>query len=86
MTTWKLVSVSITAVVLMTLSAAARPVGTATAVNPASESTPPGGLTVALTVDAHVVHKERIHRRRREAFSFSLLTRARSASRPIPAS
>src|SRR5271154_941943 len=61
MTTWKLVSVSITAVVLMTLSAAAQQVGTATAVNPASESTPPGGLTVALTVGAHVVHKERIH-------------------------
>src|SRR5271170_1135837 len=61
MTTWKLVSVSITAVVLMTLSAAAQQVGIATAVNPASESTPPGGSTVALTVGAHVVHKERIH-------------------------
>lgn len=60
MMTWKPVTVSIAAVALMTLSAAAQ-VGTATAVNPASESTPPGGSTVALTVGAHVVHKERIH-------------------------
>jgi len=36
-------------------------VGTATAVNPESDSTPPGGSTVALTVGAKVVHKERIH-------------------------
>src|SRR5271163_4784121 len=61
MMTWKPVSVSIAAVFLMTLSAAAQRVGTATAVNPASDSTPPGGSTVALTVGAHVVHKERIH-------------------------
>src|SRR5271163_4736852 len=61
MMTWKPVSVSIAAVFLMTLSAAAQRVGTATAVNPTSDSTPPGGSTVALTVGAHVVHKERIH-------------------------
>jgi hypothetical protein len=39
----------------------AQQVGTATAVNPAAESTPPGGSTGPLTVGAHVVHKERIH-------------------------
>jgi len=61
MTSWKTATVSIAAGVLMTLSAAAQQVGTATAVNPTSETTPPGGSTVALTVGAHVVHKERIH-------------------------
>ena len=39
----------------------AQQVGTATAVNPATESTPPGGSTTMLTVGARVVHKERIH-------------------------
>jgi FecR protein len=54
--------------VLMTLAvmaAVARPasaqqVGTATAVNPMTESTPPGAGTVNLTVGANIVHKERI--------------------------
>jgi hypothetical protein len=41
--------------------AAAQQVGTATAVNPLSESTPPGGATAPLLVGAHIVHKERIH-------------------------
>jgi len=41
--------------------AAAQQVGTATAVNPSSEGTPPGGSTTTLTVGAHVLHKERIH-------------------------
>jgi FecR protein len=41
--------------------AAAQQVGTATAVNPTSESTPPGGTTGPLLVGAHIVHKERIH-------------------------
>jgi len=41
--------------------AAAQQVGTATAVNPLSESTPPGGATGPLLVGAHIVHKERIH-------------------------
>jgi len=41
--------------------AAAQQVGTATAVNPLSESTPPGGATAPLMVGAHIVHKERIH-------------------------
>jgi hypothetical protein len=41
--------------------ATAQQVGTATAVNPTSESTPPGGTTGPLVVGAHIVHKERIH-------------------------
>src|SRR6202142_2290049 len=39
----------------------AQQVGTATAVNPLSESTPPGGTTAPLVVGAHIVHKERVH-------------------------
>src|ERR1700675_1367386 len=39
----------------------AQQVGTATAVNPLSESTPPGGATAPLVVGAHIVHKERVH-------------------------
>jgi hypothetical protein len=39
----------------------AQQVGTATAVNPTTESTPPGSSTVNLTVGANIVHKERIH-------------------------
>src|SRR3984957_20753682 len=46
---------------LTAIPAAAQQVGTATAVNPTSETTPPGATTVALTVGAHIVHKERIH-------------------------
>ena len=46
---------------LSTLPAAAQQVGTATAVNPLSESTPPGGATTTLNVGAHIVHNERIH-------------------------
>ena len=46
---------------LTAVPAAAQQVGTATAVNPLSESTPPGAATVALTVGARIVHKERIH-------------------------
>jgi hypothetical protein len=38
----------------------AQDVGTATAVNPDSQSTPPGGSTTTLKVGARVVHKERI--------------------------
>ena len=36
-------------------------VGTATAVNPSSEGTPPGGTTTTLAVGARVLHKEHIH-------------------------
>jgi len=38
----------------------AQEVGTAAAVNPDSQSTPPGGSTTTLKVGARVVHKERI--------------------------
>jgi FecR protein len=41
--------------------ASAQQVGTATAVNPTTESTKPGSTTVSLTVGANIVHKERIH-------------------------
>ena len=46
---------------LVAAPAAAQQVGTATAVNPTSESTPPGGTTGPLVVGARIVHKERIH-------------------------
>src|ERR1700722_5230339 len=57
---------SCSAVLLMGFALAAVPagaqqVGTATAVNPLSETTAPGAATVTLTVGAHIVHKERIH-------------------------
>jgi hypothetical protein len=48
-------------IALAAAPAAAQQVGTATAVNPLSESTPPGGATAPLMVGAHIVHKERIH-------------------------
>ena len=38
----------------------AQQVGTATAVNPETRTTPPGGATVVLKVGAHVMHKERV--------------------------
>jgi hypothetical protein len=57
----KSIAVVLVSAVLAAVPAAAQQVGTATAVNPLSESTPPGASTVALTVGAHVVHKERIH-------------------------
>jgi FecR-like protein len=41
--------------------ALAQQIGTATAVNPVSESTPPGGSTDQLAVGARVMHNERIH-------------------------
>jgi len=46
---------------LAAASAFAQQVGTATAVNPLSESTPPGGTTAPLVVGAHIVHKEKVH-------------------------
>jgi hypothetical protein len=39
----------------------AQQVGTATAVNPTTESTKPGATTINLTVGSNIVHKERIH-------------------------
>lgn len=57
----KIVAVLLAAALVTGPAALAQQVGTATAVNPESDSTPPGGSTVALTVGAQVVHKERIH-------------------------
>jgi FecR protein len=57
----KVVMLALAAAFAATCPAFAQVVGTATAVNPTSESTPPGGSTVALNIGAHVVHKERIH-------------------------
>src|ERR1700731_3098605 len=58
-------TVALIVVSLGTLLAAApadaQQVGTATAVNPLSESTPPGGTTAPLVVGAHIVHKEKVH-------------------------
>ena len=49
------------AAVLLAGPALAQQVGTATAVNPLSESTQPGGATALLKVGARIIHKERIH-------------------------
>jgi FecR protein len=49
------------AALLAAAQASAQQVGTATAVNPLSESTPPGGATAPLVVGAHIVHNERVH-------------------------
>ncbi len=57
----KTVAALLASALLAIAPALAQQVGTATAVNPLSESTPPGATTVALTVGARVVHKERIH-------------------------
>jgi hypothetical protein len=46
---------------LLAAPALAQQVGTATAVNPLSESTPPGGAAAPLVVGAHIVHNEKIH-------------------------
>jgi hypothetical protein len=54
-------TVALTSALFAAAPAAAQQVGTATAVNPLSESTPPGGTTAPLVVGAHIVHKERVH-------------------------
>jgi FecR protein len=53
--------VAFSGALLAAASASAQQVGTATAVNPLSESTPPGGTTAPLVVGAHIVHKEKVH-------------------------
>jgi hypothetical protein len=55
------VVVTLAVMAAVTRPASAQQVGTATAVNPMTESTPPGATTVNLTVGANIVHKERIH-------------------------
>jgi FecR protein len=63
MTQSRIFAVVLTVAVMAAAShpAGAQQVGTATAVNPTTESTPPGASTVNLTVGANIVHKERIH-------------------------
>lgn len=56
-----LVGAALAAAPAVVAPALAQQVGTATAVNPQSESTPPGGSTAPLVVGAHIVHKEAIH-------------------------
>jgi len=57
----RILAVLLATAALAPIAAAAQTVGTATAVNPSSESTPPGATTVTLSVGASIVHKERIH-------------------------
>jgi hypothetical protein len=59
--TAKFIVLSLAATLTVAWPALAQQVGTATAVNPMTESTPPGGSTNKLTVGARVVHKEHIH-------------------------
>src|SRR5690242_17384721 len=59
--TAKRIALPLFAALLTAGPALAQQVGTATAVNPVSESTPPGGSTDKLTIGARVMHNERIH-------------------------
>jgi hypothetical protein len=59
--TAKFIVLPLAATLTVAWPALAQQVGTATAVNPMTESTPPGGSTNKLAVGARVVHKERIH-------------------------
>jgi FecR-like protein len=62
MTPSRSLAVLVAVAALTAAPALAQQVGTATAVNPTTESTPPGSTsTVNLTVGANIVHKERIH-------------------------
>jgi hypothetical protein len=58
---YKSVVLALAAVLIGGATAIAQQVGTATAVNPNSESTPPGGSTITLKVGSRILHKERIH-------------------------
>jgi hypothetical protein len=57
----KRIALPLAAALLAAGPALAQQIGTATAVNPLSESTPPGGSTDKLAVGARVMHNERIH-------------------------
>src|SRR5262249_58519253 len=59
--TKKLIALPLAAALIAAGPALAQQVGTATAVNPVSEGTAPGGATDKLTVGARVMHNERIH-------------------------
>ena len=61
MRAYTIIAVLLAMTALTKLPAAAQQVGTATAVNPLTESTPPGAATEPLTVGARIIHKERIH-------------------------
>jgi FecR protein len=61
MAPWKAAALLLAGATLIANPAAAQEVGTATAVNPTSESTPPSGSTQTLTLGAHIIHKEHIH-------------------------
>jgi FecR protein len=58
---WQSVAVLLAAAIVIAQPAAAQEVGVATAVNPTTESTPPGGSTQTLTIGARIIHKEHIH-------------------------
>src|SRR5215472_7389001 len=57
----KFIALPLAATLMAAGPALAQQVGTATAVNPVSEGTAPGGATGKLTVGARVMHNERIH-------------------------
>ena len=59
--TRKLIALPLAATLMAAGPALAQQVGTATAVNPVSEGTAPGGATDKLAVGARVMHNERIH-------------------------
>jgi len=67
MTLWKITAfwlsgaLILAGAIVVAQPALAQQVGTATAVNPTSESTPPGGTTQTLTIGARIVHNEHIH-------------------------
>ena len=59
--TSKSIALALAITVLAAVPALTQQIGTATAVNPSTEGTPPGGSTTTLTIGARVLHKERIH-------------------------
>jgi FecR protein len=59
--TSKSIALALAIVVVAAAPAQTQQIGTATAVNPSTEGTPPGGSTTTLTIGARVLHKERIH-------------------------
>jgi hypothetical protein len=61
MAPWKAAALLLAGATLIANPAAAQEVGTATAVNPTTESTPPGGSIQTLTIGARIIHKENIH-------------------------
>jgi hypothetical protein len=57
----KSIALALAIAVVAAAPALTQQIGTATAVNPSTEATPPGGSTTALTIGARVLHNERIH-------------------------